>query len=271
MIGARRRCKAANSCPVHRSCRIMAVLLRQSAPNPATAGLRRARRKNTSAGTFSISRPSSLMATSRRGMTAWFVTARSMRCPVPCPGYSTLQASLGMRCRNHRSARSPKTPRVMRGWPPHPATAPELEDSVGQLPGRLGAFESVPQARAVRPSFAVPTGSRRPALAAGFRGVGSQRSHRNRCGRAIDLAGTGLQNQWPSERGRERAVPAARWRINADHFLRLAGHLDHQAPVAGPKTRFPPGRQCILEPGQGCLRDARRPDPVDGRRRLRFV
>ena len=194
--------------------------------------------ENTSAGSsFSISRPSSLMATSLRAMTALIVTASSMRCPVPCPGYSTLQASLGMRCRNHRSARSPKTPRVMRGWPPHPATAPGLEDSVSQLPGRLGACESAPQASAVRPSFAVPTGSRRPVLAAGFRGVGSQRSHRNRCGRAIDLAGTGLQDQWPSERGRERAAPAARWRISADQFLLLAGHLDRHAPVAGPKTR----------------------------------
>ena len=61
--------------------------------------------EDTSADSFSISRPSSLMAASRRAMTASIVTARSMRCPVPCPGYSTLQASLGMRCRDHRSAR----------------------------------------------------------------------------------------------------------------------------------------------------------------------
>ena len=110
--------------------------------------------KTASTGSSRVSRPCSLMAASRQAMTALIVTARSTRCPVPCPGYSTLQANLGIRRRDHRSTRSPHNLRVIRGETPQPATGPELEDNLSEVPARLGACESVPAASVVRPFFA---------------------------------------------------------------------------------------------------------------------
>ena len=53
--------------------------------------------KNTSLGNSGVSRPSRVIAASRQAITALIVTARSIRCPVRCPRYSTLQPDLSIR------------------------------------------------------------------------------------------------------------------------------------------------------------------------------
>ena len=62
---------------------------------------------NASAGISGVSRPSKVIAASRQAMTALIVTARSMRCPVRCPRYSTLQPDFRMRCQSSMRQRSP--------------------------------------------------------------------------------------------------------------------------------------------------------------------
>ncbi len=62
--------------------------------------------KNTSLGNSGVSRPSSVIAASRQAITALIVTARSIRCPVRCPRYSTLQPDLSIRCQSSMRQRS---------------------------------------------------------------------------------------------------------------------------------------------------------------------